>query len=374
MRTASRKNTLWIVVGTRPNFVKVTQFKRVARETFPSIDVKIVHTGQHYDARMAGVFFDKFGLRPDVFLDVAPGLPGLQIAEAITGLTRLFAKSKPDLVMVVGDVNSTLAGAVAANKCGITAAHLESGLRSGDLTMPEERNRKVADVLCDLHFVTEDAGLANLRAEGIPEAGIAFTGNTMIDTLAAFREEIEKSSVTEALGLEKGGFALATIHRPSNVDHPEGAKLVMEIFRRISAGRTVVFPMHPRTAARFEAFGLNEKLESLKGLKLIEPQDYIAFQKLIADSDFVLTDSGGIQEETTFLQKPCLTLRPNTERPSTTQIGSNTLLEFDPDCIEAAVAKIDAGTYKKGEVPRLWDGNATERVLRRAEEFFENGQ
>ncbi len=373
MKTSSEKNTLWIVVGTRPNFVKITQFKRTARESFPSIEVKIVHTGQHYDERMAGVFFDKFGLRPDVFLDVAPGMPGFQIAEAITGLTRLFAESKPDLVMVVGDVNSTLAGAVAADKCGITAAHLESGLRSGDLSMPEERNRKVADVLCDLHFVTEDSGLANLRAEGISERGIAFTGNTMIDTLSAFSSEIAQSEVTASLGLEKGKFALATIHRPSNVDNPEGAKLVTEIFRRISARRSVVFPIHPRTAARFEAFGLKEELESLKRLKMIEPQDYFAFQKLIADSAFVLTDSGGIQEETTFLQKPCLTLRPNTERPSTIEIGSNTLLKFDPDSIEAAVDEIDAGTYKKGRVPHLWDGKATERVLRRMEDFFENG-
>ncbi|MCA1752604.1 MAG: UDP-N-acetyl glucosamine 2-epimerase [Flavobacteriales bacterium] len=330
MPEASGNKKLWIVIGTRPNFVKVTQFRKVATANFPDIDIKIVHTGQHYDEKMAGVFFDRFGLRPDVFLDIEPGHPGLQIAAAMAGLTRLFTEEKPDLVMVVGDVNSTLAGAVAANKCGIPAAHLESGLRSRDLGMPEERNRKVADVLCDLHFITEDSGLANLRAEGISEKGLAFTGNTMIDTLVAFAEDIDQSPVLDTLGVAPGSYALATIHRPSNVD-------------------------------------------PLPGLVLTEPQGYFDFQKLIAESVFVITDSGGIQEETTFLQKPCLTLRPNTERPSTIEIGTNTLLDFDVDAIVRVADSISDGTYKRGEVPRLWDGNASHRVLSRISDFFENG-
>ena len=373
MPEASGNKKLWIVIGTRPNFVKVTQFRKVATANFPDIDIKIVHTGQHYDEKMAGVFFDRFGLRPDVFLDIEPGHPGLQIAAAMAGLTRLFTEEKPDLVMVVGDVNSTLAGAVAANKCGIPAAHLESGLRSRDLGMPEERNRKVADVLCDLHFITEDSGLANLRAEGISEKGLAFTGNTMIDTLVAFAEDIDQSPVLDTLGVAPGSYALATIHRPSNVDHKAGAELVLRIFERLCEKRKVVFPVHPRTAARFSEFGLMSAFESLPGLVLTEPQGYFDFQKLIAESVFVITDSGGIQEETTFLQKPCLTLRPNTERPSTIEIGTNTLLDFDVEAIVRVADSISDGTYKRGEVPRLWDGNASHRVLSRISDFFENG-
>lgn len=373
MAESKKPKTLWIVIGTRPNFVKVTQFRKTAGTHFPDIDIRLVHTGQHYDEKMAGVFFDRFGLRPDVFLDIEPGLPGLQISAAIEGLTRLFTEVKPDLVMVVGDVNSTLAGAVAANKCGLPVAHLESGLRSRDLGMPEERNRKVADVLCDLHFITEDSGLANLRAEGIAEKGLSFTGNTMIDTLVSFANDIDRSEVLKTLGVAPGSYALATIHRPSNVDHKAGAELVLRIFERLCAMQKVVFPVHPRTAARFVDFGLWSDFKSLSGLIMTEPQGYFDFQKLIAESAYVITDSGGIQEETTFLRKPCLTLRPNTERPSTVEIGTNTLLEFDVDAIAGVAALIANGTYKAGEVPRLWDGLATRRVLARISDFFENG-
>lgn len=368
-----KSNTIWIVIGTRPNFIKVTQFKRVAAG-FPHIDVKIVHTGQHYDERMASVFFDQFGLRPDVFLDINPGHPGVQIGEAISALVQLFLREKPDLVMVVGDVNSTLAGAVAANKCNIPLAHLESGLRSNDLEMPEEHNRRVADLLSNLHFVTEDSGMRNLRAEGAPESGLAFVGNTMIDTLVAFRDAISKSSVLNSLNLDSESFALVTIHRPSNVDSQAGLRLILDLITEMATAVKVVFPVHPRTRDRMAAFGLLTSFEKVPNLIMIDPLGYFDFQNLIANSSYVLTDSGGIQEETTFLKKPCLTLRPNTERPSTIEIGSNTLLEFDIPSIMEKIRSIYNQSYKKGQIPLLWDGNATLRIMERIETFFESGQ
>lgn len=372
--TETRKAlNVWIVIGTRPNFIKVTQFKRVAEEQFPHVQLRMVHTGQHYDQQMARVFFDQFGLRPDVFLAIAPGHPGRQIAETIEKLVILFEGDRPNLVMVVGDVNSTLAGAVAANKCGIPVAHLESGLRSRDQRMPEEHNRRVADVLASIHFITEDAGLANLRAEGHSDSGLAVVGNTMIDTLVAFREEIAASTCMADLGLKAGSFVLATIHRPSNVDSREGLELVYRVFRKLSERWKIVFPMHPRTAARMDEFEMRSAFDGLDGLVMTEALGYFDFQQLIAGSAFVLTDSGGIQEETTFLQKPCLTLRPNTERPVTVSEGSNTLLEFDVDAINRKADEIAEGRYKQGRVPALWDGQATRRVLERIETFFETG-
>ncbi len=367
------KNAVWIVVGTRPNFVKVTRFKAVARELFSSLDIKIVHTGQHYDASMSGVFFEQFGLFPDRFLEVGPGLPVAQIAETMVKLAELFEEVHPNLVMVVGDVNSTLAAAVAANKCGIPVAHLESGLRSGDRTMPEEHNRMVADDLAELHFVTEDSGLHNLRSEGKSERGIAFVGNTMIDTLAAFSEEIDASIVLREHDLKPGEYAVVTIHRPSNVDSREGLETLVEVLRMVAGKVQVVFAAHPRTKARMEEFGMMEAFRSIPRLTIVAAQGYFDFQKLVKESRFVLTDSGGIQEETTYLQKPCLTLRPNTERPITITQGTNTLLEFDVAAIEVVVDEVLKGDYKEGMVPALWDGKATERVLRRVEEFFERG-
>jgi UDP-N-acetylglucosamine 2-epimerase (non-hydrolysing) len=361
---------IWIVVGTRPNFIKVTRFKQVA-ESMEGFDVKIVHTGQHYDDAMAKVFFEQFGLQPDVFLNIKASHPGMQIGETITALTELFLREKPDMVMVVGDVNSTLAGAIAANKCNIPLAHLESGLRSKDPSMPEEHNRRLADALAQLHFITEDAGLANLRAEGAQEKGLAFVGNTMIDTLVAYHEKIESSQILAAHNLKSGSYALITLHRPSNVDTPQGLKLVLQILRNLSEKVKLVFPVHPRTLTRIEEFGLKDEFYAIPKLQLINPQGYFDFQKLIAGCVFTLTDSGGIQEETTYLRKPCLTLRPNTERPCTVSVGSNTLLPFAVKEIIAYADKIIAGKYKQSNVPPLWDGHATERVLERIALYME---
>lgn len=371
MSLTHKKRTLWIVVGTRPNFIKVTRFKSVAA-TMDNLEVKIVHTGQHYDEKMAAVFFDQFGLRPDVFLNIQPDLPGKQIAATISALTDLFLEVHPGMVMVVGDVNSTLAAAVAANKCNLPIAHLESGLRSFDAGMPEEHNRNIADMLANLHFVTEDSGLKNLRKEGKAERGIAFVGNTMIDTLVGYRPDIEASTILKKLECENQNYALVTLHRPSNVDSESGVKLLLKVLNAVSELITVVFPIHPRSRQKIDEMGLSNELESIPGIKLTEPLGYFDFQKLIAQSQFVLTDSGGIQEETTFLRKPCLTLRPNTERPSTIEIGTNVLLPFQVEAILPYVHSVLEGKFKKGRIPHLWDGHATERVLARVTEYFEN--
>lgn len=368
----SESPSLWIVVGTRPNFIKVTQFKKVATQ-LDNLEVKIVHTGQHYDDKMAAVFFDQFGLRPDVFLNISPDIPGRQIAASITALTDLFIQEKPAMVMVVGDVNSTLAAAVAANKLDIPVAHLESGLRSFDKEMPEEHNRNVADALADIHFVTEDSGLKNLRNENKAEKGIALVGNTMIDTLTAYHTEIESSKITQTLNLPEGEYALATLHRPSNVDSEVGVNLLIEILRAVSGLIPVVFPIHPRTQKKIESLGLDADFKAIPNLISTGPMGYFDFQKLISDARFVLTDSGGIQEETTFLRKPCLTLRPNTERPSTIDVGTNILLPFDVEAILPIVRSILEGDFKKGEIPKYWDGHASQRVLQRVVSFFENG-
>lgn len=367
------KRKICVVVGTRPNFIKVTRFKEVAA-TYGDLDLEIVHTGQHYDDKMASIFFDQFGLRPDHFLHVGQGEPFVQIAETIEKLGEHFKSTEPDIVVVVGDVNSTLAAAIAANKCGIAVAHLESGLRSHDRDMPEEHNRKVADILADIHFITEDSGLENLRAEKIQETGLTFVGNTMIDTLVAFADQIQESTIVEDIKADRDDFALVTIHRPSNVDTKEGLMLVLDVLRELSKKIKIVFTAHPRTTKRMEEYGIVDDFGAIDGLTILPPLSYFDFQKLVADCRLVLTDSGGIQEETTFLRKPCLTLRPNTERPSTLTMGTNTLLPFETGKIMEAADTILNGKYKKGEIPNLWDGKATERVMERLVQFLESGQ
>jgi UDP-N-acetylglucosamine 2-epimerase (non-hydrolysing) len=363
---------IYIIVGTRPNFIKVTQFKKAAQD-FENLNVAIVHTGQHYDEKMASVFFDQFNLRPDIFLNISPGHPGLQIASMIEALTNLFLERNPDLVVIVGDVNSTLAAGIAANKCEIPVAHLESGLRSFDKSMPEEHNRIVADDLAQLHFVTEDSGLENLRSEKKGEQGIAFVGNTMIDTLVEFDPNISKSDIESKLNIENKRYALVTIHRPSNVDTEEGLNLLMEILADLTAHLEVVFPIHPRTLKNIGHLKMEKELRAMKKLHLIDPLGYFDFQKLVKGCLFVLTDSGGIQEETTFLQKPCLTLRPNTERPVTIDLGTNELLPFNRNEVLEKVRSILNGEFKKGKIPRLWDGKSTHRVLKRIDEYFNQG-
>lgn len=357
------KKKILIIVGTRPNFIKVTQFKEVVKK-HTDITVEIVHTGQHYDNKMAEVFFEQFNLKPDYFLNTPPGSANSQMAHIMLKLEELIQQVKPDLILVVGDVNSTLAGALTANKAGIKLGHVESGLRSNDRTMPEEINRILTDELADYFFVTEQSGYDNLIREGKSQENVFFVGNTMIDTLVAFEEQVQNSSILNQLNLRAGEYVLMTMHRPATVDNSEGLNKLIELIEMISDKYNIVFPVHPRTISKFKEFNLYDRIEKLKGLKLTEPLDYFSFQKLIVDCKLIITDSGGIQEESTFRQKPCLTLRPNTERPSTVDIGTNTLVPFDLKIIQKHIAKIEDGTYKKGQVPPLWDGKATERILR----------
>ncbi len=358
-----------VIVGTRPNFIKVTQFKKMAAKY--NFEVKIAHTGQHFDDKMANVFFEQFNLTPDYFLNTSQGLnrEGL-ISEISSSLDNLIKKTfTPDLVVVVGDVNSTLAGANAAKNCGIKLAHLESGLRSFDETMPEELNRIETDKLSDYFFVTEQSGYDHLISEGHTKDSIFFVGNTMIDTMVAFSKEIEKSNILSELNLAEKEFVLMTMHRPATVDSKEGLLKLIEILTEVNKTCKIVFPVHPRTTKNIESLGLKEKFAALKGLIFTEPLGYFSFQKLVKYSKFILTDSGGIQEESTFLKVPCFTLRPNTERPITCTLGTNTLVPFEVKTILNYISQVEAGTYKKGEIPPLWDGKATERVFEAISKF-----
>lgn len=353
-----------ILIGTRPNFIKITQFKKVAAQKYPNVKISIIHTGQHYDAKMADVFFQQFNLVPDYYLNIAPASANKQIAEIMIKLEDLINDiGKPDLMLVPGDVNSTLAGALFANKHNIKLGHIEAGLRSFDRTMPEEFNRVLTDELSDLFFVTEPSGLAHLQHDGRNKEAMCFVGNTMIDTMVAFENEIESSTILSELKINADKFVLMTMHRPATVDHKTELEKLITLIDYISQNYKVVFPIHPRTIKNAKDFNLYERITSNKNLICTEPLDYFAFQKLIKNCSFILTDSGGIQEESTFRQKPCLTLRPNTERPVTVTEGTNTLLPFDLELVKKHIQEIENGFYKKGDIPKFWDGKATERIL-----------
>lgn len=350
-----------IVVGTRPNFIKVTRFKKVIAN-YPNLEVKFVHTGQHFDEKMSQVFFDQFDLRPDFMLNIGQGTPTHQMAQVMLGLEQVCLTYQPDVLMVVGDVNSTFAAALTGNKMGIKVAHLESGLRSFDRAMPEEINRLLTDEISDVFFVTEQSGLDHLKAEGKPDSNVYFVGNTMIDSLVEFQSEVDKSPILEQLNVEPSKYVLMTMHRPSNVDTKEGLVILIDMILLICKQFKLVFPIHPRTVSRLKQYDLWSSIEHLEGLIFTEPLDYFAFQKLTAQCKFVVTDSGGIQEETTFRQVPCLTLRNNTERPSTIDIGSNVLVQYTLQDLEKNMQAIINGQFKKGQIPPLWDGKSTERI------------
>lgn len=353
---------LLIVVGTRPNFIKITQFRKAAREV-GGVEVKIVHTGQHYDQKMSDVFFQQFGLIPDFFLEIPQVSANSQMAEIMLRLEKIITESyRPDVLMAVGDVNSTFAAALTANKLGIKIVHLESGLRSQDRGMPEEINRVLTDEISDYFFITEQSGTDNLKAEK-KRGEQHFVGNTMIDTIVGFEKDIEASDILDQLELTKGAFMLMTIHRPATVDNEGELRKLNELIRIVSEDLKVVFPIHPRTTNNLKKFGLYDDFITCPGLITTPPMDYFAFQKLIANCKFILTDSGGIQEESTFRKVPCLTLRPNTERPVTIALGTNELVTFDVPVLLQKIGEIRKGTNKTGEIPPLWDGKATWRIM-----------
>ena len=348
---------------SRPNFIKVTQFERVAKQ-HPNLEIKIAHTGQHYDAKMSDIFFEQFGLTPDYFMNIPQASPNTQMAEIMLLLEDIITnKFTPDLIIVPGDVNSTFAAALTANKMGIKIAHLESGLRSFDRTMPEEINRILTDEITDYYFITEQSGIDHLKEEN-KHGEPVFVGNTMIDTMVAFEDNIQASPIMNELKLKKNKFVLMTIHRPALVDVKSEVEKLLSLIQHLAENYKIVFPIHPRTVNNLKKFELYDEFKKINNLILGEPMDYFAFQKLIANCSFILTDSGGIQEESTFRQVPCLTLRPNTERPITIKLGTNKLIKFDLDLIKTEIQSIENGTYKKGKIPPLWDGKATERILK----------
>jgi len=349
-----------IVVGTRPNFIKITQFKKVI-EDYDNIELRIVHTGQHYDQDMSGVFFEQFGLKPDFFLNFDNSSVISQMTSIMTSLEQLIKDTfTPDLIIVPGDVNSTLASSIVANKLNIKLAHLESGLRSFDRNMPEEHNRIVTDQLADYLFVTEPSGLKNIESEKI-KGKPYFVGNTMIDSIFHFDSEIKESTILEKLHIEQK-FVLLTMHRPSNVDSKTGIEKIVNLLIELSKKYQIVFPIHPRTLSSIKEHGLYDTI-NIESIILTKALGYFEFQKLIESCKFILTDSGGIQEESTYRQVPCLTLRNNTERPITIKEGTNTLVPFDLNEIFKNIEIIENNQYKKGKIPEKWDGQTTKRIV-----------
>lgn len=317
----------------------------------------LVHTGQHYDAKMSDVFFQDLGMPdPDVHLGVGSGSHAQQTAKIMVEIEPVLLREKPDVVVVAGDVNSTIGVALVAAKLGIAVAHVEAGLRSRDWTMPEEVNRVLTDRLSDLLFTPSRDGDENLAREGIDPSRVHFVGNVMIDSLRAALPRAKESQIHQRLELQKGNYALATLHRPANVDEPRALERLLSALSEVSQTLPVVFPIHPRTRARLPADF------QARGIKLIEPLGYLDFLALTAGARLVLTDSGGIQEETTALGVPCLTMRENTERPVTVEVGTNQLVGTDPARVIPAAREVLAGRGRKGSIPELWDGHAAERI------------
>jgi len=350
------------VVAARPNFMKMAPIvEELQRRDIPR---HLVHTGQHYDAAMSGVFFDELGMpAPDFHLGVGSGTHAQQTARVLTAFEDYCVEHKPTMVVVAGDVNSTAACALTAAKLGIAVAHVEAGLRSFDRSMPEELNRIVTDHLSSLLFTTEESGNRNLCREGIDSSRICFAGNCMVDSLRSHEQEALRRAPWKNLGVEPNGYALITLHRPSNVDCEERLQALVGVASRIAMQMPVLFPVHPRT--REKLFRL--RIHAPASLQFLDPHPYLAFLGLMARARVVLTDSGGIQEETTALGIPCLTLRSNTERPATIETGTNVLVGDDLDHIENLVDQMARGEWKKGTIPPLWDGHAAQRVVNRIE-------
>jgi UDP-N-acetylglucosamine 2-epimerase (non-hydrolysing) len=340
------------VVGTRPNFVKAAPVVRALLGA--GSGPVLVHTGQHFHAELSAIFFTELGLpTPDHDLGVGSGSQAVQTAHLLMALERLMMSVPTSRVVVYGDVNSTLAAALVAAKLEIPVAHVEAGLRSFDRSMPEEINRVVTDSIANLHFVTSPEGLGHLAREGISAEAMHFVGNPMIDTLLRFRDVLDPADIKKRLGVD-GEYGVVTLHRPSNVDDDTAARRVVEGLRRAAKHVPLVAPLHPRGRERLEALGLGEHVH------IIDPLGYLDFMALVMGSSVVLTDSGGIQEETTVLGIPCVTLRDNTERPITITMGTNRLVGNDPDSIEAAV--LNAPDHTSRQVPPLWDGHASDRI------------
>ncbi len=351
------------IVGARPNLPKIAPLMH-EMQRHEEIDAVLVHTGQHYDENLSDIFFRQMGIpSPQVNLDVGSGSHAWQTAEILKRIEPVLTERKPDLILVVGDVNSTIAVSLAAVKLGIPVAHVEAGLRSFDRTMPEEINRVLTDALADYLFVTEEDAIANLLKEGRPRESIFMVGNVMIDSLRHFLPIAQRSGIGEDLGLKNGAgwqrFGVLTLHRPSNVDSTEKLRELLGAIDAVAAEMPVIFPVHPRTQQRLTQGGISHHPQ----LRLISPIGYLDFLCLMSKASLVLTDSGGIQEETTALGVPCLTLRENTERPVTISQGTNLLVGTDPAKIIASAKDVLAGKSKAGRIPPMWDGHAAQRIV-----------
>lgn len=358
-----------IIAGARPNFMKIApiiQALKKAAGSGSSLRYRLIHTGQHYDRAMSGKFFDELGIPdPDINLGIGSGTQAEQTAGIMVAYEKVLLKEASDLCLVVGDVTSTMACSIAARKLGVPVAHVEGGIRSGDWTMPEEINRVVTDSITNWFFTTSETANDNLRRTGVTDDRIFFVGNTMIDTLLTHLPRLRPPACWDLLNLHPGQFFVVTLHRPANVD---GEQQLLSLLRAIEAGTSglpVIFPVHPRTAKNLSDLGSRSPQ-----LHYVDPLGYLEFNYLVKHAKAVITDSGGITEETTVLGIPCLTLRDNTERPETITIGTNELIGTDPEGLAPALARIMAGQWKKGAVPSLWDGKAAGRIVEHLERLL----
>ena len=352
------------VVGARPNFMKIAPILEEMGK-YPNLESLLVHTGQHYDYEMSQVFFEDLDIpEPDVYLRVGSGSHAVQTGKIMTAFEEVVTEHKPDVVLVVGDVNSTLACGLVAAKLCIPVAHVEAGIRSFDRTMPEEINRIVTDVVSDYLFTRTEEADENLKQEGLSEEKIFLVGDVTIDTLLKYRDRASSDGILDELGLEKHSYALMTLHRPSNVDIRTNLVNILSALAEIQRKIKVILPIHPRTKARVGEFGLGDRLSSMRNLIIIDPLGYMKFMGLMINAKFVLTDSGGMQTETTVLNIPCLTMRENTERPETVREGTNILVGSNTQPIIEESMKILDGNGKIGVYPEIWDGHTAERIAK----------
>jgi len=359
-----------LIVGARPNFMKAAPLYRALTQSGDDFTVRLVHTGQHYDEIMSDIFFNQLGLpEPDIYLEVGSGSHAVQTAAIMTRYEELLIASPSDLVLVVGDVNSTMACALVAKKLHIEVGHIEAGLRSFDQRMPEEINRMVTDSISDYLFTTSKDANQHLLNEGHSEDQIFFVGNLMIDSLNQYIDKADCSSLLESLGVQSGNYGLITLHRPSNVDDLDTFSGILEAFHDILQYMPLIFPAHPRTQKQIEKLDTHGYLQSLENFHLIDPVGYLEFIALEKNAGVILTDSGGIQEESTVLGIPCLTLRENTERPVTITEGTNQLVQPEPHSISNAITPVINGRISAGKIPEKWDGHAAERIVKILQEI-----
>jgi UDP-N-acetylglucosamine 2-epimerase (non-hydrolysing) len=352
-----------LIAGARPNFMKIAPIIdsiRKAQSEGKNIVFRLIHTGQHYDKKMSGSFFEELGIPdPDINLNAGSGTQAEQTSSIMIGYERLLMDEKPDLCLVVGDVTSTMACAIAAQKLCVPVAHIEGGIRSGDWTMPEEINRLVTDSITNYFFTTTENANQNLRNSGVGDEKIFLVGNTMIDTLLKHRSRFKQPPLWDELGLKQKSYLVLTLHRPGNVDEKDNLKLLLDELILHSRNLPLVFPVHPRTAKILKDLGFLHPR-----LCFVEPLSYLEFNYMVENSFAVITDSGGITEETTVMGVPCLTLRDNTERPETITIGTNELIGTNPAAIRPAMEKLFSGHWKKGSIPEFWDGKTADRIVK----------